>query len=116
MSESPGWLWNASGIGSKYTCTNLQGKGHVMNCISNGAVELHAHETKVVKKVLEKRLRRIVTVDEIQFGFIPEKGTIDVFVYLEMAQEEYDAKGIEMYMCLLYLEKAFDRVPRNVLS
>ena len=28
---------------------------------------------KVVEKVLEKRLRRIVTVDEMQFGFMPER-------------------------------------------
>ena len=39
----------------------------------------------VVKKVLEKRLRRIVSVDEIQFGFMPERGTIDaVFILRRM--------------------------------
>ena len=32
---------------------------------------------KVVERVMEKRLHRIVSVDEMQFGFMPERGTID---------------------------------------
>ena len=34
--------------------------------------------------MLEKRLCGIATVDEIQFGFMPERGTIDA-VYLKKA-------------------------------
>ena len=37
---------------------------------------------KVMGRLLGERLRRIVTVDEIQFGFMPERGTIDaVFIF-----------------------------------
>ena len=44
-------------------------------------VELLEHRMKVVERVLEKRLCRIVTADEMQFGFMPERGTIDaVFI------------------------------------
>ena len=40
---------------------------------------------KVVEIVVEKRLRRIVSVDEMQFGFMPERGTIDaVFILRRM--------------------------------
>ena len=35
------------------------------------------HAMKVVKRVLEKRLCRIVTVDKMQFGLMPERGIID---------------------------------------
>ena len=31
----------------------------------------------MVGRVLEKRLHTIVTVDEMQFGFMSERGTID---------------------------------------
>ena len=31
-------------------------------------------------------------------------------------QEEYHAIGIKMYLCFVYLEKAFDRVLRKVLE
>ena len=37
-------------------------------------------------------LHRIVTVDEMQFGFIPEKATIDAVLILRKLQEEYHAK------------------------
>ena len=30
---------------------------------------------KIVEKVLERRLRRMVKVDEMQFGFVPGNGT-----------------------------------------
>ena len=39
------------------------------------------HGMKVGEKVFEKRIHRIVSVDEMQFVFIPETGTIDaVFI------------------------------------
>ena len=47
---------------------------------------------KVVGMVLEKRLCGTVTVDEMQFGIMPERGTIDAVFILRM-QEEYHAKG-----------------------
>ena len=41
------------------------------------AMELLEHGMKVVERVLEKRLCRIVSVDEMQFDLVPERGTID---------------------------------------
>ena len=43
--------------------------------------------------MLEKRLRRIVNVDEMQFGFMPERRTIDAVFFLKGLQGEYHAKG-----------------------
>ena len=67
-------------------------------------------------KVVEKRLCRIVHVDEMQFGLMREKGTNDVVFILIRMQEEYHAKGKKLYMCFVDLEKAFDRVPRKVVE
>ena len=47
---------------------------------------------KVVKWVLEKRLRTSLSVDVMQFGFMPERGTIDAVVFLRQMQVEYHAK------------------------
>ena len=35
---------------------------------------------KVVERVLEKRLCKILTVDEIQFGFMPERTNSAVLI------------------------------------
>ena len=71
---------------------------------------------KVVERVLEKRLLRILSVDEMQFDFMPERGTIDAVFLLRRMQGEYHAKGKEMYMCFVDLEKAFGRVSMKVLE
>ena len=70
----------------------------------------------IVEKVLEKRLRHVVKVNEMQFGFMPGKGTIDAVFILRRLQEEYLEKEKRLYMCFVELEKAFDRVPRKVVE
>ena len=47
----------------------FKGKGDIMNCSCYRAVKVHEHGMKVVKRVLEKRLSRIVTVGDVQFGY-----------------------------------------------
>ena len=46
-----------------------------------------------------KRLCGIVSVDEVQFGFMSERGTIDFVFILRRMQEEYHGKGKKLYMC-----------------
>ena len=44
-------------------------------------MKLREHGMKVVERVLEERLNKIVTVDEMQFGFMSDRGIIDaVFI------------------------------------
>ena len=89
--------------------------------------------------MLEKRLRRIVSVDEMQFGFMLERGaidavfimrrlheeyhvtgrkrgTIDAVFIMRRLHEEYHVTGRKLYMCFFDLEKTFDREPRKVLE
>ena len=91
----------------------FKGKGDAMRC---RGVKLLQHAMKIVEKVLERRLRHMVKVDDMQFGFMPGKGTIDAVFILRRLQEEYLDKEKKLYMCFVDLEKAFDRVPRKVLE
>ena len=93
----------------------IKGKGDIRNCSCYGAVRHLEHGMKVVERVLEKGLYRIVSVDERQFGFMSERGAIDAIFILRRMQEEYHAKIKKLYMCIMDLEKAFDRVPWRVL-
>ena len=61
------------------------------------------------KRVLEKRLQDIVNLDELQFGFIPGKGTVDAFFVLKK-MEKYQEKEKSLYM------KACDRVSKKVME
>ena len=51
----------------------FKGKGEIRNCSCYRAVKHLEHETKSVERVLEKRIHRIVSVGEMQFGFMPER-------------------------------------------
>ena len=51
----------------------FKGKSEIRNCSCNRAVKLLEHGMKVVERMLEKMLNRIVSVDEIQFAFMPER-------------------------------------------
>ena len=53
---------------------------------------------KVVERVLEKRLHRIVSVDEMQVDFMPVRGTIDAVFISRRMQEDYHAKGKKLYV------------------
>ena len=79
----------------------FKGKGDISNCSCYRAMKLLEHGMNLVERVLENRLRRIVSVDEIQFGILPDRGTIDDVFILRRMQEEFHAKGKNV-LCVLW--------------
>ena len=71
---------------------------------------------KVVESVLEKRIRALVEMDDMQFGFIPGRGTTDALFIVRRMQKECRKKDKKLFVCFVDLEKAFDRVPRKVMQ
>ena len=55
---------------SKYDVPLFETNGDIMNCSCYRAVKLLQHGMKVVEMVIEERLCRIVTVDEMRLGFM----------------------------------------------
>ena len=69
-------------------------------------------------KVLEgfwKRLRWKVKIDDMQFGFVPGKGTVNTIFMVRQLQEKFLEKRKDLFFAFVDLEKAFDRVPREVV-
>ena len=56
-----------------------------------------------------------MAVNEIQFGFMPERETIDVFISRKQ-QDDYNGRGKKLHMCFVDIDKALDRAPRKVLE
>ena len=94
----------------------FKGKGDVMDCGAYRGVKLLEHAMKIVERVLENRIRELVMVDEMQFGFMPGKGTTHALFILRRMQEEFRGREKNLYTCFVDLEKAFDRVPRKVME
>eukprot|EP00057_Strongylocentrotus_purpuratus_P028958 XP_011683432.1 PREDICTED: uncharacterized protein LOC105447283 [Strongylocentrotus purpuratus] len=70
---------------------------------------------RIYERVLEKRIREQVAVEEMQFGFMPGKETVDAIFTVRQMQEKFLAKKQQLYFAFVDLEKAFDRVPMEVV-
>ena len=63
-------------------------KGDPLECRNFIGIKLLEHRMKVLEKILERRLRKLITVNNLQFGFRPGKGTIDAeFIIQELQQK-----------------------------
>ena len=92
-----------------------KGKGDALQCGSYRGIRLLEHVLKVLERVIEARVRRIVKIDDMQFGFMPGRGTTDAIFIVRQLQEKFLAKNKDLWMAFVDLEKAFDRVPREVV-
>jgi len=52
----------------------------------------------------------------MQYGFMPGHGTTDAIFILRQLQEQFLHTNKHLYFVFVDLEKAFDRVPHNVLG
>ena len=69
---------------------------------------------KVFERVMENRVKSIVKLDEMQFGFRAGKSTTDAIFIVRLMQEKFLEKKKELWMAFIDLEKAFYRVPCEV--
>ena len=102
--------WSRSWLVNVY-----KGKGDALACGSYRGIKLVEHAMKVLERVIERRVRNIVKIKNMQFGFMAGKSTIDVIFIVCQLQEKYLAKNKELWMAFVDLEKAFDRVPLEVV-
>ena len=92
-------------------------KGDRRVCSNYRGITLLSLPGKVFSGVLERRIRRIVEprIQEEQCGFRPGRGTVDQLYTLRRIIEGAWEFAHPVHMCFVDLEKAFDRVPRDVL-
>ena len=69
----------------------FKGKGEVMDCGAYRGVKLLEHAMKIVEIMLENRITELVMIDEMQFGFMPGKGTTHALFIPRRMQEEFRA-------------------------
>ena len=92
-----------------------KGKGDALERGNYRGLKLTDQVMKLVERVLDSHIRKMVNIDEMQFGFVPGKGTTDAIFIARQMQEKYIAANKPLYFAFVDLEKAFDRVPRKVL-
>ena len=87
-----------------------------MECGSYRGIKLLEHAMKVVERIFEHRIQQQIETDDMKFRFTKGKGTTDAIFMARQMQENFIVKGKKLYFGFVDLEKAFDRVPREVIS
>jgi hypothetical protein len=70
---------------------------------------------KLWERVIEHRLRRMTSVTKNQFGFMPGRSTMEAIFLVRQLMERYKQQKKELYMVFIYLEKTYNKIPRNVM-
>ena len=102
--------WEESYIKNLY-----KGKGDALDRGNYRGLKMTDQAMKLSEHVLEASIRDMVDIDGMQFGFVSGRGTTDAIFIARQIQEKYIARKKPLYLAFVDLEKAFDRIPRDVI-
>ena len=92
----------------------FKNKGDIQNCANYRGIKLMCHTMKLWERVIETRLRQETNIMKNQFGFMPGRSTMEAIHILRRLCEHFNDKKQNLHMIFIDLEKAYDRVDRDV--
>jgi hypothetical protein len=89
--------------------------GDVQSCTNYQGIKLMSHTMKLWKRIIKHRLRGVTNVTENQFGFMSGRSIMEAIFLIRQLMERCREQKKDLHMIFIDPEKAYDKVPRNVM-
>jgi Reverse transcriptase (RNA-dependent DNA polymerase) len=70
---------------------------------------------KLWERMIEHHLRKLTTVSKNQFNFMLGRSIMEaIFLIRQLMKRHWEQKN-DLYMIFIDLEKAYDKIPKNIM-